>query len=250
MDHSLLASIGLTQGESKVYLALLRLGPTKTGPLAASAGVSSSKVYKILDRLEKKGLAGHAIKQKTKFYRAVEPRRILDYLEEKEEDLALKRQTLSSIIPQLEKEQNLEKAKDEAVVFDGFKAVTNFFRNILDELKPGDSYYVIGGSYGQEAPGLKAFFQNFHTQRADRRIKVNMLANFNVKGFMVPATQSNSDIRFLPEYITTDMQITFYKDKSFIIIWTKNPKGFLIHSEEAVKSFRSYFDALWKTAKP
>ena len=51
MDMKILQDIGLSEGETKVYLALLRLGATKTGALAANAGVSSSKVYKILDRL-------------------------------------------------------------------------------------------------------------------------------------------------------------------------------------------------------
>ena len=56
MDERLLQDIGLTNGESKVYLALLNLGETKTGELAKKSQVSSSKIYKILDRLEKKGI--------------------------------------------------------------------------------------------------------------------------------------------------------------------------------------------------
>jgi sugar-specific transcriptional regulator TrmB len=50
MDPKMLEEIGLTEGESKVYLALLKLGATKTGPLIKEADVSSSKVYKILER--------------------------------------------------------------------------------------------------------------------------------------------------------------------------------------------------------
>ena len=51
MNSKLLEEAGLTEGESKVYLALLELGTTKTGPLIKKARVSSSKVYKILDRV-------------------------------------------------------------------------------------------------------------------------------------------------------------------------------------------------------
>ena len=57
MDIKLLHDIGLTEGETKVYLALISLGTTRTGQLASKAGVSSSKVYKILDRLIKKVLS-------------------------------------------------------------------------------------------------------------------------------------------------------------------------------------------------
>ena len=76
MDPKELTRIGFTIGEAKVYLALLRLGSTTTGPLATEAGVSSSKVYKILARLEKKGLAGHTIKSKVKHFQAIDPRRL------------------------------------------------------------------------------------------------------------------------------------------------------------------------------
>jgi hypothetical protein len=45
------------------------------------------------------------------------------------------------------------------------------------------------------------------------------------------------------------MQIVFYKNKAFIIIWTEEPVGFLISNLEAVKGFRAYFNAMWKLAK-
>ncbi len=73
-----LKEIGLTDGEVKVYLALLKLGATKTGLLSTTAQVSSSKVYKILARLEKKGLVSHIVKEGVTHYRALEPRRIVD----------------------------------------------------------------------------------------------------------------------------------------------------------------------------
>ena len=83
-----------------------------------------------------------------------------------------------------------------------------------------------------------------------KKIKVKMLANESIRNSIVPATKSYSEIRFLPGSFITNMQITFYKEKAFIVLWTQNPKGFLIKSEEAVKNFRSYFDAFWKIAKP
>ena len=68
MDSKILQDIGLSEGESKVYFALLKLGETKTGELSKQAGVSSSKVYKILDRLERKGMVGHVLKGEVKYF--------------------------------------------------------------------------------------------------------------------------------------------------------------------------------------
>lgn len=249
MDPHLLEEIGLSPGETKVYLALISLGQTKTGPLAKKAEVSSSKVYKILDRLVQKGLAGYVTKSKIKYFSALEPKRVLDYIDQKEQELQQKRMQIEKILPQLELEQSLSGKKTEAVIYEGFKAIKNFYLNILNELKAGETYYVLGAGYGKEKPGVKEFFQNYHTQRAKKKIRVKMLANYDTKDKLVPATSLNSEIRFLPQYLITNMMILFYKNKAFIFFLTKEPIGFLMLNEEAVKSFKIYFETLWRIAE-
>ena len=248
MDKVSLQEIGLTPGEVKVYLALLKLGSTKTGPLAIEASVSSSKVYKILARLETKGLASHTLQGKITYFRALEPKRLLDYIDEEEKRLAEKRTAVKNLLPALEK-YALGKTKTQVTLYTGFKAISNFFRNILDDLSPGEEYYVLGAKYGLETPEVFRFFQKYHQLRAEKKIKLHMLANNEVRNTLVPSTHRNADIRFLPEYLMSEMQIIFYKNKVFIIIWGSGPVGFLMESEEAAKSFKKYFDAFWKIAK-
>jgi sugar-specific transcriptional regulator TrmB len=248
MDMSALRDLGLSDGEIKVYLALLKTGLSKTGKLAGMAGVSSSKVYKILDRLEKKGLVSHVLKGKVKHFRALEPRRILDYLDERQAKLASRRQIIEGMLPELERQRKAAEEKPEGTVCSGFKAVTNLFRNMIDELEEGECYYVIGAGYG-ETPGIKQFFVSHHARRQKHGVWMKMLANFDEKGTLVGETKGKSAIRYLPHYLITNMEIVFYKEKAFIVLWTIEPTAFVIESKEAVKSFRKYFDALWKIAK-
>lgn len=247
MDTKLLESIGLTPGETKVYLALIRLGETKTGPLAKEAEVSSSKVYKILDRLIKKGLAGHVIKGKIKYFSAVPPESIIEYMNKKEEELKQKKEQVLRLIPELESQQNKNNSK--AIIYEGFKAFTNYFRTIPDQLNPGESYYVIGANYGQDYPGAREFFYNYHRERTNKKINVKMLANFETKGVIEKTTYKNADIRYLPQYFISNMQITFFNDKVLFTIWESTPITLLLQSSEAVRSFSSYFNTLWKIAK-
>lgn len=249
MDLKVLEEIGLTQGEIKVYLALLKLGSTRTGKLSAIAKVSSSKVYKILDRLERKGLAGHVLKGEIKYFVAMKPERILDYLDEKQKNLDKKREVIENILPKLKKQYEFPEKKSEATIYDGFKAVTNFFRNILDELKPGGTYYIIGANYGENYPELRRFFYKHHQKRGSKKIKVKMLANHDERGKLEKTTMVRAEIRYLPQYLISNMEVVFYKNKVFIALFTKDPKGILIESEEAVKNFRTYFNAFWKIAK-
>jgi sugar-specific transcriptional regulator TrmB len=248
INPKLLEDIGLTEGETKVYLSLLRMGESKTGPIAKDAMVSSSKVYKILDRLINKGLVVYVIKGKVKFFSAVEPRRILDYMKRREKEFKKKMNVVADIIPQLENEMNIRQ-QPEAVVYDGLRAVSNFFWNILDELKSGEQYYVLGANYGDQDPVLRAFFSKYHKARYKRGIKVKMLANHNERRNLLATTKKSANIRYLPEHFISKMQITFYKNKAFISIMKKRPTGFLIYGEEAVRNFQGYFDSFWRIAK-
>ena len=76
-----------------------------------------------------------------------------------------------------------------------------------------------------------------------------MLANHDLKGRMVRSTSLLSGIRYLPQYLMTNMTIVFYKEKTFIVIFNKAPIGFLIEGKETVESFSKYFNAFWKIAR-
>jgi len=248
MDEKLLQDIGLTEGETKVYLTLLRLGLTKTGLLAKEAQVSSSKIYKILDRLEKKGLTGNIIQGKIKYFKALPPKTILNYMDDAEIILEKKRAEVEKMLPELER-LTQKAGGTEAVIYFGFKAVKNLFNNLREILKPGEEYYVIGAKYQEDIPGLREFFYNHHLQRAKKKIHLKMLANYDARGKMEATTKKNSEILFLPQYLMTDMQIVFFRDIVYILLWNKEPIAFYIENEDIVKSFRTYFDAFWKIAK-
>lgn len=245
MDLSILEEAGLTTGEAKVYLSLLKLGLTTTGPLTSDSGVTTSKVYKILDRLTKKGLASRVTKGKTMHFKAASPKRIIDYMEEKEKELDKKKKQVETILPQLESVGDIQKKG--GTMFEGTKSIMNFFNGILDDLNRGDTYYVMGASYGSELKGIRSFFENFHSRRKEAGVKVKMLANHEVN--LEPATLLDAKIRYLPKYFVQSMTIVFYNNKAFLFFLTKEPMGFLIENEEAVHGFKIYFDNLWKTAK-
>lgn len=249
MNPKLLQDIGLTEGETKVYLALIKLGETKTGALAKESSVSSSKVYKILDRLIKKGLVGSITKGKVKYFNSMNPNSILGYLGEKQKEIDEKTKLIKQLIPSLELERNKAKDKPQATLFEGMKAIQNFYRNILNDLKAGEEYYVIGAHYPPNRPDVRAFFYAYHSDRINKKIKVNMLANHETKGNLEKTTQMNADIRYLPQYFISNMTIIFYKNKAFLFFFTENPIGFLLESQEIAKSLKSYFNALWKLAK-
>ena len=83
MDTSSLEGIGLTKSEVKVYLALLDMGASSTGPIVMRSGTADSKIYGVLEKLSQKGLVGSFLKGGVRHYKAASPNMIREYLEEK-----------------------------------------------------------------------------------------------------------------------------------------------------------------------
>src|SRR3989344_8274795 len=130
MDKQILREIGLSEGEIKVYLALLKLGEAKKTELAKTAGVSSSKIYEICGKLQKKGVVGTVIKEKKTHFQAMEPRRLLDFFNEKTAKIEHQKKELEKAIPLLEDYSKTQKNK--AILYEGLNAIKNFYKNILE----------------------------------------------------------------------------------------------------------------------
>ena len=73
MDISALKEAGLTDGETRTYLALLEVGSSTIGPVLKKSGVNRSIIYRIIEKLIKKGLVSYITKEKTKYYQAAPP---------------------------------------------------------------------------------------------------------------------------------------------------------------------------------
>ena len=119
MKTDILEQLGLTRGEIKTYLALLKIGSSSTGPLAKESGVSRSKLYMILDKLEKKGFVSHIEQNGVMYYQAVDPVKIKDYIWQKEEELKSLENDFDKFLPQL-KAYKESKQQQQVTVYQGF----------------------------------------------------------------------------------------------------------------------------------
>ena len=99
--HNLI-KLGFTDGEAKTYLALIEIGSSTVGPLAKKTGIAYSKIYEVLERLIKKGVVSFIKKGKTKYFQAVNPSALFDYIDKKEQDLETQKNLLNNMVPQLE----------------------------------------------------------------------------------------------------------------------------------------------------
>ena len=248
-----LKSIGLTESEGKVYLALLDLGTSTVGPVAKKSGVAYSKVYILLDKLIEKGLATYITKEKTKHFTASEPKKLSEYFEKKQSEIEVRKRQLDLLIPQLVLKKRLSHEEEIAEVYEGYEGLKTIYYDGLDNLSKGDEILVFGASSGKYSDEKKyaGFFKKINSIRISKKIKYRIIYNESLRNSNAAKVWQKSrltEVRFLLD--ETPGSVNIQGNRTLIIYWAAgDPKIFTIKSQIVADSFRKYFEVLWSIAK-
>lgn len=247
----LLKEAGLTEGESKVYGALLELGVSTIGPILEKSGITKSIIYRILDKLIQKGLVSYIIKEKTRHYQAERPEKLLDYLEEKEKDIEKTKEKIRDFLPTLIGKMHAAE-KSIATIYEGFKGIMTVHDKRFEKLKKGEEYYFFGLP-PKQPEYFHAYWQKDHKKRAKLGINCNLLYNQKVDDSVLKNRNSfrGCDARRMPIDVNTPAWVLGYKDVVVIgLPLAEKPLAFEIINQEVADSFREYFEWFWKRSKP
>ncbi|MDP1694736.1 MAG: helix-turn-helix domain-containing protein [Candidatus Woesearchaeota archaeon] len=251
MDNELfLQEIGLTKNEIKVYKALLNIGQTTTLQIIKNTGVNTSKVYESLERLLKKGLVSYIIVKNRKNWKAENPSRIKEFLDEEKEKIQEKSKQANQVIANLIKTQNKEKSEEVAYsIFEGIKGIKTAREKVLEVLKKGETFYLILASYPSDN-NLEAYYLDFQKRRALKGINCKYILNEDFKNKEVRREKfTHTEVRYVKPKILTPTWIEIFGDYVSIGILGEHPSVFLIKNKGVVEGFLNYFDFLWKIAK-
>ena len=250
MQSETLEKIGLTHGEAKTYLALLETGQSTTGPIVEKSQVSTSKTYKILKRLENKGLVSHIIKSNVVHWSPASPKRILELLEEQEKSFLKRKKEIKQILPELLDKVKKLKEKQQAEVYMGMEGMKTIFNEETDYLikHPKEVEHIIGIASVYQKRYLD-FFERLEKKRDKLKLKRKMLLGIKAKKSQPWIENSKYvDIKYL-DYPDSPVSINIFGETSFIVILTEEPIFLVIKSKEVAESFKHYFNLLWKIAK-
>lgn len=233
-----LQEFGLSNTEAKVYLALLELGKSKAGEITKRSAVNRTNVYDALERLIEKGLVSYISENNKRIFEAVNPQRFQEIVQDKQEKLG---KTIEELKARYQKSQKQE----DASIFRGKKGIKSIFEDVLNEKK--DLF-----AYGAESrfKDIFPFYQkHWNTERAKLKINVKKIYNQKVKAEKKKEHLKRLEMKFLPATYDFPSTIMIYGNQVVTIVWLEEPFGFMIKSEEAVKSNMNFFRLLWKIAK-
>lgn len=242
----ILNDMGFTQGEIKVYEALLELGETTIGPISKKSMITPAKTYPILDKLLKKGLIAKVKKDKTLYFSPNNPERLLTYLDEKKHNIEDKKQQIEKELPRL---NALHKEfTTDARILQGLGGLKTFYEEhnrLL--LKENKIFKVFSFEDDWKKEEVKMFIRKQDMIRKEIGIEVRVIANEKIKKYITKEEYKFVNIRFTKQDIPVGTVVS--ENQIALMTWIEEPLIVVINSNEIAKAYNRFFDELWKQLK-
>lgn len=136
MNTSIFVEAGLTDSEAAVYSCLIKNSPIAPPSLAKLIKESRTNTYKLLESLEKLGLAHKDESEKKIKYWAKSPYALIENINRQKSEILLKQEKLKASMPYLEKIYDENNNQPGIRYFPGTEGVIEIYEDMLEKNKP------------------------------------------------------------------------------------------------------------------
>ncbi len=237
-----LTSVGLTDKESRAYVALLSLGQGTAAAIAERAGIKRSIAYFTLQSLVDHGYVVEIPGEKVKRFAAVEPARLLKSVQANAENLRMMLPLLRGLFQGSDTKASVE-------IHEGREAILPVYRMMESAKK---SYYMTNWEklyelFPEEAQRWSVTAANEKNPNVTKNLIIDSPAGRDI---MVKMRENKKQsFRLLPA--GTDYQMNFGIADNVLAITCFSPLFVVvIRSEQVVSAASLLFELAWKAAKP
>lgn len=138
----MLKTLGLSDHESKIYLALLRISPATIAQIGKETGMHRPTIYQCLPHLVEMGIVTKGSIGKRAVFHAESPEKLRLMFDQ----LAI---DFTSSIAELDELHRNKKNKPVAKFYEGKDGITNIFSDIVHSLKKGEVFYRYSSGNGK-----------------------------------------------------------------------------------------------------
>ncbi len=234
MQYQELIKIGLSDAEAHVYYTVLQRGEATVKEIARDSGFHRTNIYDVLDKLKEKGLITFYKSGKTTWYKASDPENLSAYLREKQ-------LFLDSLLPNLRKMQAQATEEIAVEVYKGTEGMKAAWRDMIKERKTLYGW----GVGGQLREHLPEFAPQFLRDLKQFHIKYY---GIYVKGQREPPHGFYTEVRYVPQELSSPVATFIYGDKVNINIWAPVLTAIIVKSPDVAESYRRHFKLLWELA--
>jgi len=247
MYSDTLEEAGLTPNESKIYEALLYIGEAPVSQISLKSGVHRRNVYDALARLTDKGLVFPIFQKGENIYKAVNPDKLLEILEER-------KIKIEKILPHLRNMHDSEPEKNAAFIYKGLEGFKNYMRDLT---RVAQDTYFLGAKGLWFTPGIEKYYlENFKKVAHQKKLQYFTLYDPRIQKQCPQALKEVSGkYKILPSKYSTPGVVDIFGDH--VVTFTsvdianfgEDGTIFVMVNPELAQTYRTWFQLIWDLIK-
>lgn len=124
MNSTPLISLGITEKAAKVYLTALPLGRASVADIAQKTGLKRPSVYLYIDELLKRGLIEKTLSGKRQYYRACNPKALLEQAQKNFSEL-------QTVLTELSTLRAASSGKPQVIILEGKSGIERIYEEVV-----------------------------------------------------------------------------------------------------------------------
>ncbi len=249
-----LVKLGLNLKEATVYYTLINKQSLTLLEISRLSSINRTTAYRIVDKLERKGLVIQEMDQYKMKFRTTSPDNLKRLLLEKEEKLNQQKHTASLLIKDLKKAQTQRSSNTQVLYYKGIEGSRQLLWNTL---RAKDGIFGYGYLTLNKSVGAK-FAEKFRQEVVKRKILSQEIQNRpkDIQNMDFNYTQVKDyrlffERRFIPKSLVEIHHDTYiYNDIfAFHYFYKGELFGIEIKNSEIAKTQKQIFKVLWNMAK-
>lgn len=240
MALEVLRKVGLSEGEIKVYSALLEIGVTSLNRIHEKTGIERRNIYDILNKLIERGLVTYITENRKRMFQAAHPKKLLDYLEDKKEALDETKELVKKELPIFVEKFELAKPSINAEVYRGVEGIKTVWEDMLNYKA---IYWIGSGRYVPKR--LPVYYEQWTKRRLKKGIKIYNIMRYEMRKETKP--YSLEELRFLPKAFSGNPTVLgVHGNKAVNYLLGEDFFAFVLESKELAENYKRYHKYLWE----
>ncbi len=244
MEIDILKKAGLTDSQSKGYLALITHGDLTPVELAKYADETRTNGYAIAEKLVNIGLA-KKVNQSQSTIRAESPNKIRTLISARQQQLKAVNNELSGLLPTMLSKFHLSNDQPGVISVEGVEALQLVYDEIIAAKQ---DVLIFPSPNDHDHPDVSALIYKGIARQREAGIKSLALIPHDDYENMKQHEDGLLSIKKLPHGVEFDAQIIVFGNTVVSTVFRDGVVSTIISSPETAKTLRSTFFALWNTA--
>lgn len=238
-----LMQIGLTQKQTKIYLAAMQLGTASVQGIAEKARLERTNTYDAITDLIDKGLMSITTQGKRRYFTAEPPESLEFILKEKEHQL-------NSVLPELRSLYNNSQSKPKIQFYPGVEG----YKHVYESTNDCQEKLLIGIFSAKDMDDVlgQEFANRVIAERIKRGIRLEVIRSHEteIPGLYPSTDQELREARLAPKGMVFPLVTYVFDNKVIYLSSKKETFGLIVESADIAQAHRNYFEALWRLSAP